>query len=439
MRLLADADPVVRGEAGLIVAAQADPIHHSAILHLARDDDVEARERGILALGLQATPGVTAVLDDLLCDYQTRTQPLGITAAFALGMLPPEHAPAMTSRILTSFLEGSLKRQRDTLLALLLGLRRHEQGSQTTALRRLFDDESLRDPEVRAQLLALLLPVDRTFDAKALRRVLERGSDEERAALLTWLGPNASACDSELVPLLERTALHGSQPEQRALALAVLTRLRHLPALEIAAKALRSSSPIESGQAMRSVLGIGGASMRRALEQRVLDESDPVRKAALLQNYDAPLSTELGDACAHLAADESAPMPLRTAAATLLARSAPERASPILRDLFRATTVDESLGTLAIALLRDAPEPPALSRLLDGPVDLRQHPARWQALVAARHPEAVRQVLACLEAPNTSTADRTQALSIWRRTMLLALPRPRAGSLPAVLQTLLAD
>ncbi|MEO6596600.1 MAG: HEAT repeat domain-containing protein, partial [Planctomycetota bacterium] len=93
--LLRDPDPIVRGEAGLVVAALANPQYHSAILSLARDPEAQARERGIVALGLQATPGVTNLLDELLSDYQTRTQPAGIAAAFALGILPPEHAPGL--------------------------------------------------------------------------------------------------------------------------------------------------------------------------------------------------------------------------------------------------------------------------------------------------------------------------------------------------------
>ena len=72
------------------------------------------------------------------------------------------------------------ERQRDVALALLLGLSVQDQGSQATVLRRLFDDESNRDPAVRSQLLLLLLSADRTLDAKGLLRVLERGSDEER-------------------------------------------------------------------------------------------------------------------------------------------------------------------------------------------------------------------------------------------------------------------
>jgi len=50
-RLLADPDPVVRGRAALSVATAKDPADYDAILAVARDEEPEARLRGLVALG----------------------------------------------------------------------------------------------------------------------------------------------------------------------------------------------------------------------------------------------------------------------------------------------------------------------------------------------------------------------------------------------------
>lgn len=434
-RSLHDPDPVVRGEAALVVAAASDPQFHTTMLATARDPDDAARLRGIIALGLQATPGVATVLDELLSDHKERTEPSGIAAAFALGLLPPDHAPAIISRVLSSFLQTNLRRQRDTLLALLLGMQRHEQTLQATAMRRLFDDESMRDAALRAQLLHLLLPVDRTFDGRQFRRVLERGSDEERGALLTWLAGSSTAFDVDLIAPLERIVLQNDVAELRAAALAALTRMHHLPALELAARALRSNQPVESAQGLRSVLAIGGAGMRGALDLRLREETEPVRKAALLGTFDAPPSAALADQCARLAADPMQPLPLRAAAVRLLARSESTRARPLLRDVFRATTDPATLELLAADLVQDG-EVPSLGRLIDGPTDLNHQPERWQALLSAEHPAAVRQLLVGLQAPS-GTPGRAAALTLWRKSRILAAPRPIAGETPTVLRSVL--
>lgn len=433
-RWLCDSDPVVRGEATLVVASLGEERFHTAVLATARDADLAARLRGIVAVGLQATAGSETVLDDILGNQGRLDEPEGVCAAFALGLLPPDRAPAVTSRVLTSFLRTNLRRQRDTLMALLLGLGQHEQPLQVSALRRLFDDESVRDPGLRAQLLTLLLPVDRAMDAARLRRLLERGGPEERGALLDWLGHNTSPFDGELRSACERLARDGADPVERARALAVLTRLHHPPALDLAAHALRSSHAVESAQGMRSVLTLGGATLRESLERHLVADVDPARKAALLAAFDAPPSAELRDHAARLATDGKQPMPLRIAAARLLARADAERAQPILRDLFATSDEPALLAQLASDLRRVA-DLPAAERLLGGTADVRLHPARWRAMLDVEHPTAVRQLLADLVVPDARV--RARALALWRAARVVATPSPVFGPPPAVLVALL--
>lgn len=429
-------DPVLRGEAALVVAARAEATNHAAILAAARDPDVDTKLRGIVALGLQATPGTAVALDAILADPEQRNEPAGIAAAFALGLLPPDHAPSVTARVLTSFLHGSMRRQRDTLLALLLGLTRHEQPQLLTPLRRLFDDESVRDPVVRGWLLTTLLPIDTTFDAPRLEKLLQRGGAEERAAVLAWLGRGPSPHDDALVDVLSHLAAQGPTPDERAGALAVLTRMRHPPALEIAARALRSTHAVESGQGVRSVLAIGGASMRAALDQRVRDENEPRRQAAMIASFDAPASPRLVDTCIEIAADTTRPLPLRIAAAHLVTRNDPERLQPLLRDLFRATAGTTLLADLARDIGRSHDLTP-LGRLLDDGGDLERQADHWHALLAADHPEAVHQLLAAMTTKDKNTTRCRAAFTLWRQSRVLSLPASALATAPEALVRIL--
>ncbi|HEU4418139.1 MAG TPA: HEAT repeat domain-containing protein [Planctomycetota bacterium] len=429
-------DPIVRGEAALVVAASADASLQAAIRALTTDDDESTRLRAILAMACLAAPASVVVLEHLLEDHQARVSHEGVVAAYALGMLPAELGGSATTRVLTSFTQTSWKRQREVAMALLLGLSVQDPSSQATVLRHLFDDESNRDPEVRSQLLLLLLSVDRTLDAKVLLRVLDRGSDDERKALLGWFAGNSSPFDGALAPRLETIAAKGPAAE-RATALAALTRMKLPSALVLAEKALHSSDPAESGQGLRSMLSLGGAGVLSVLERHLASETNHERQAALLAGYAAPLSCDLCDMCARLGADTLQPLSLRTAAATALARTAPQRSIPMLRDLFRTTPQRSALPAIASTLMRAELTPPPLARLLEEPVDLRHHPERWEALLQAGHPEATRAVLQCLTPPRDSSADVAMALAVWRRTMVLPPVRAVCAAAPAVLRKVL--
>ncbi|MBL9079555.1 MAG: hypothetical protein JNL08_18775 [Planctomycetes bacterium] len=435
-RLLHSPDPLVRGEAALVVSAGGANAWHGRIAELTTDPDPAARARAIVAVGLQSAPGSPLLLADLLDEGRGHTSTDRTAAAFAVGLLAPDLAGTLTSSVLTGFLRGNLRREQDPLLALLLGLAQRDPQAHAASLLRVYDDDSLRDARIRAQLLHLLLRAGHTFDLRQLRRLLERSSADERTALLRWFADGDAVVADDLLPVVERLARQGGAGE-RAAALATLTRRRHLPALEIAARAMRSSDAVECGQGLRSVLAIGGAGMRRALERHLIAEDDPVRKTALLTNFAAPPSTELLAHAAALAADGGQPFDVRTAGAVLVARSDPARAAPLLRDLFRATTRTESLPQLA-ALLAQGGEPPPLEKLLHGPCDLVHHPAQWQALLAVEHPAAVRQLLATLE-PRGDAAAQGLALQAWRRARVLSLPLPVVGEPPATLRAALGD
>ncbi|MCK5943952.1 MAG: HEAT repeat domain-containing protein, partial [Planctomycetes bacterium] len=403
-RELASKDPVTRGEAALIVASAGRVAHEARLLELAADPANAARHRATLALGLLATPNAIQHLEGQLRTVQQRSSEDGMVAAYALGLVPTGRVETSIARTLPLFRRGSWKRQHDTLLALLRAMAAQPDRPELGALRLLFDDDANRAPDVRAAMLELLLPIDRSIEPRELQRTLRRGSQAERRAVMRWIANRPAEANGGWIDEFVQFAERDDDPEVRASALLGLARARHLPALEIAARALRSSSARESTTAVEAMLAIGGASMRGALEQHLLDERDPKRLGPLLRGFQAPPSKRLVDRAAEVARSASAPGHARVAAAELIARSDGKRAAPLLRDLFRDLDEPELLVRVARALERVEEQPTALSRLLERPVALAQHRDRWYSLLVAGHAEAQRQVLATLQDPK-ATAD----------------------------------
>jgi hypothetical protein len=423
-------DPITRGEAAIIVAASGNAAHESRILELANDPRQEARHRAMLALGLLASPAAISQLETTLANSRDRTSDDGVIAAFALGMIPSDRIGTAVARTLPLFARGSWKRQHDVLSALLLGMSRQPARSEAAALRQLLDNDANRSADIRGLILNLLLHVDNDLEPQNLKRILRRGSEPERLAILQWL---ASLTIEERAPWLNdltQIATNGSSAKIRTSALLALTCSRHLPALDLAAKAIKKSSPAECRQAITTILAIGGASTRGALEEHILAERNPDRMAALMQGYLAPPSKLLIDHAIKISTDSKLPMPTRTAAALLVSRADPKLTGAILRDLFRSTADPRLLTTLAHAIQRSGETPMALSRLLDRPAKLAQHGNRWQALLRAGHSSAQRQILAVLQDSAASDDDRRAALQAWRKAMILS---PSADNIPDVL------
>ncbi|MBK8101442.1 MAG: hypothetical protein IPK26_30545 [Planctomycetes bacterium] len=437
-KALHDSDATVRGEAALLLAGTGDPTWHDEILAVAKEEEPAARDRGLVALGLLGAPGTDRVLGRVLDDSSSRVKPEGLAAALALGLMAPEAAPGEVARILTRFLQANYKRQRELIGAVLLAMAGRDQSPQRVALLQLFDDAANRDPLLRAQLVLVLGRVQGALDVPRLAAAIERGLPEERLAALTVLRDHPRDGEAPLLPTLTRLATTGGTPELRAMALAVLTRMRHLPALDMAARATRSAHAVEAAQGARSALLLGGAGMRGPLEQQILATATPALQAAMLGAFSGPLSTEFADTCLRLAANRKGGIALRVAAALTLAQGDDERCIPVLRDAFLDSDDPAQLEALAVALLRIEKTPPPLDRLHRGsrPEDLAGEPTRLIALLVAGHPQAQRVVLTGLQRPTTPPKERAALLRAWRLACQFALPRERARLLPESLRPL---
>lgn len=429
---LADADPVVRGEAALLAALDATPAIEAKLLALAKDDQPAARLRARIALGRCRRE---AALDALILhlDDGSHGDDDAIADAFGLGLAGFEGEAAI-ARVLIAAEHASWKRRRDVVLALLLGLRGDARPTATAALRRAYDDDSNRDPEVRALLLARLVAHDPSLDDKALRRALERDALPERLAALRGLAAANRPVTGDLLADVARLAGHAPEDEARAAALATLARVGSPQAHTLAAKAVRAGGPATAAEALRVLRQTDGAVALRAVAAQLLGERDPARAAALLAGFDAPPPAELRDRCAALAADAANPPALRAAAAMLLARAEPARGSPLALALFRRDAGPDALAGLAVALQRDpAGVPPTRATLPDG-LDLARATSRWSALLAAHHGEAL-ELAAKAIAGDPTVAPPLPALRALRAAFVL--PEPTHPAAPAVLRALL--
>lgn len=438
-KLLAHPDAVVRGEAAMVVASAGHRDAVATLQRLAVDPAPAARQRALLALGPLADAGTVLRLDECLRSHADHSEQDAVAAAFALGQSSDAVAHGALAQLFNTIVQSSWKRQRDTLLAVLLGLAGNIDAVDPAPLRRLYDDSSNRDPEVRALLLHLLLKHENPAASERaawLRRVLARDSEAEREVATQHLAGEAQPSDEELVRQIVWTASHGSNGALRAQALRALTRWRHPAARAAAEAALAGDDPAAVGEALRTLSSTADTERLAALGARVVAEQRPSLLPALLANFSAPLPANLRDHCARLAADAAGADAVRSAAALALARAEPVRAETLLRDVFRTCESAPQLSALAQAMATGGATVP-LDRLLSHGTDLRLEPERWIALLRAGHAEAERQVLMHLQDRKASSETLRTTLRVWRRAHGLDVPRWRAGGVPSALLQLL--
>lgn len=435
-RLCRASDPIVRGEAALVLAGHGDTKHHLLVLSVAKDPAQEARLRGLLALGLLGAPGCEHVLREQIEGSSTRPQPEGVTAAFALGRLPDAHAPALVSDQLGRVLGASFKRQHDVLLALVLGLTTHAAQAQRLALLQLLDSASLRELDLRIAVLQALARIPNGLDRDRWSALMAKGSAEERRAVLQCT-PRL-ACAAELQPLAADLCSRDADPGVRAQALATLTQLRHPNTLDLARRALTSAAPEEAAQAVRSLWLLGGSSVADELGA-ALRSAPASTLSAMLMECAAPMN-EVTQAFVHkVAADRASGPALRTAAALALGRAKVPAAAPLLRDAFVATQDAALLRVLAPVLLHIDSAVPSLDRLHQGSsaTELALQPERLTALLLAGHPAAEAFCVSIVTQKGQPPAAVQGALRAWRsRSLAPLLPDTMTRRLPSPLREL---
>jgi hypothetical protein len=287
---------------------------------------------------------------------------------------------------------------------------------------------------VRAALLQVLGHVEGGIGPELAAAALRRGAPEERRAVLRWLA-GQEAPPKELLPDLVHIVTQDPDGGARAGALAVLTRMRHLPALDLAARAIRSHDRLEAAQGTRTALVLGGSGMRAAIEREFASLPVP-NQTAVLEQFRGPMSSEFAASCLELAADRRQGRPLRAAAALALAQAEVTAVAPVLRALFLDDAPFEELAGIARALAKVEAAAPELARLHRGsrPDELALDSERVAALLAAGHPEIAPFCCSQLQRVDLDPALAQSVLRAIRRALL---PEIAEAALPAPLDALL--
>ena len=317
-RFLAHADPRLRGEAALAAAASGAQRLLPAILRVAADEEPRAKTMGLLALGYLGAPGTESFLLAALPKPGGRADESALAAAFALARLPASSGSACLNQRLSAATEASYKREHDILLALLSGLLDRGGNDAEASIERLARDTSLRDPHVRAAALTALARSPKILGQGILDPALRASSPLVRCAALSALSNHPEAVRARLSDLVETVRID-ADPQVRAAALECLTANRHLPALELASRAMRSTDPDEAGPGLVPALRLGGDPSRRAIARQFSGLGSAAQRR-YLENLSSPAPEELLATCHAAATDPRRDEPTRHAALLALMR-----------------------------------------------------------------------------------------------------------------------
>ncbi|MEM7202153.1 MAG: HEAT repeat domain-containing protein [Planctomycetota bacterium] len=436
--LVRDPDPLVRGEAALGLSLGRDPKHYPAILKVASDRAPEARLRGIVALGYLAAPGAEAFLGKVLLD-SGRPEHERAAAAMALGLLPDDHSTPALDEYLLSVRGGSYRRHRGVLAALLSGMVREPHPSKAQAVMQLLLDQANREQELRRLGSRLLEHTPSALGFGELRDWLRSSDATDRLAAIEALRLRPEPWPAALADMVMTCAKDDRDSRVRAVALAALTDVRDLAALELGARALRSRSPSEVAAGVRAARRLGGGALRTAMEARIMATRSAELQAAMLRAYGSSASERFTRACLQIAGDQARPLTVRVEAAALVGRSGDGRAGAALAALFETCEDARQLEVLAAAVRRLDPalvdgariHPPATAR------DVRLLPTRLEALLRSGHPLAVPLLATAVLSDTGSPRSRANLIAAWRRAASQQLPSDLLEQIPAPLRQVL--
>ncbi len=385
---LASEAPELRAEAAVALAAKQLPEDYPRLLDVSQDRHPDVRAAGILALGIHGTPGAGSVLADLLLD-RPRESPERVVAAYALGLLPEQTLPTRLVDYLARLNGSNLRREEDVLRALFAAGMLRPRPALRTAMRNLLFDEANKAIELKVQLLQTLAQIPVGLEPDEVDALLESDHAELREAALRYAACGIDAgrirIERERRDRIQAAAERDPAPAVRAAALRLLAARRLPAALELGARALRSTHAVELQAGVDAMVQLGGGSLRAALERRLREEKRPAVRGVLLASLPSTHDVELLDDCLELALDARAEFGLRCEAAAFVARSGDLRAGAVLRSLFTAATRAGDITKIADGLrhVRLGDDLLARCRPSAGADELRRLPARVQGLARA--------------------------------------------------------
>ncbi len=349
--LLRSDDPVLRGEAAIALSLRGQSGLHRPLLEVAKDKAVEARIRGILAVGILAAPGSEDFLGSIL-EESALGSAEHATAALALGALPEEQPTPSIDAYLAEAIGGSPRRHGPSLSALVYGLSLSPHPSRRRILETLMDDASNRDAVLRGLTVRAMGKISPALIREKLAVFLRDRSAEARQACLDEIRIQDLSLENQGYDLIADLARNDKDTSTRVAAIEVLIAHRRPIVLDIADRALQSGAPMEAAVAMRAILKLGGGAMRAAVERHLFEEDSPEPLSSMLREWTGQASDRFLDHCFALATDPRNPITLRAAAAIIVTDAEQDRIYPSLRRLI--SKLDDR--DLLIKLLQRASE-----------------------------------------------------------------------------------
>jgi HEAT repeat protein len=435
--LLQSDSALVRGEAALALAATGDPKYHPQILDIATDKDPVARHRGMLALGLLGQPG-SDILLDRVSRKSSRDSVERLLAALALGLLPDEPRVPAIDDFFRRAGSASRKRIRDELVCLLLGFRRTPHPQRLTVLRTFVADATYRNRSELALVIDILARVPSVDNRTTFLAQLGSKNKEISIATLAALADRRVTFEPKHWKQIQRIAEHAAHQSVRAAALDLLAFHRKPDALGIAGRFLHGEDPECVGAAIRTILALGGSTLRQNIEDRILATTDSPLRSAMLRAKKGPHGDAFVKACIDIARSGEHSFELRASATKIVAEAGWSDLLPTATRLFLAARDPESAADLAVALER-------LGVTVDDKVlqtktveDVALFPMRLRALLAAGSQQALATTLQYLTKP-PSDAVQLDALRAYRSVRVNLFDKASWRLVPPALHDLLGD
>ena len=434
--LTRDTDPVLRGEAALLLAALGDGGTRTVLRGMLDDRDPQVRVRAILALGALAAPGADSELGAILADRDAPDL-IREAAVYALGSLPDDRPTPAVDAFLARIGGGSHKRHRDTLAALLAGLQCTPHPLRRAQIDAILQDDSVRDAGLIALALDTLRSAGGTLRADDVRRLLGMRDDAIRLAVLRSL--QGTPPGAELHAELEQLARRARDLDIRAAALRALAVADASAAVRtLARRALAHGDPrlIEAGVTVLTTTQ--GAEDRAEAAAVLRDDPDHERVRAVLRGWVGVPSADVLPAARGLLAATDLTEPDEALALGLLAAAREPDAPDLIRAFARRADDPEQIARALDDLHVFIAEVDPITELGPWKADETARLAIALEAIGRRDPELAARVArsAFDRADADDHAARLRLVRAWRRVLR---PPPTEATLRALSRDLAAS
>jgi HEAT repeat protein len=419
--LLQSASPMLRGEAALALARTRNNRFYTPILALAADKEAATRQRAILALGYLQQPGADILLNRILQKAPRGSLDRSL-AAMALGLLPEEPRLPAVDEFFAKVLGSSRKRIHDELSSILVGLLDQPHPTYRSSLLSILEDTSYKNRTVLVLVLENLANISDGIPTGQLFQLLDSNNPRiVQTSLHVLLRSPAKLTNKQINTVVAMASRAKTSPQVRSSALRLLTSRRYPKSIELANAFLKSNDPALVAAAVHTIVSLGGGTLRKNLESRIIKTTDTRMQRIMMKAKTAPHGDEFRKACLNWASDKTIEDSRRIPAALIVATTGQRKIIPTLTDLFLASSDLATMVQLAKALQSLSVDLCSKVYPTKSMEDAALLPNRLQALIAANHKQAggvLVHILTTKTVPKSTQADAIRAYRLGHSSTL---------------------